>query len=422
MMPKTKITTIREKFKNSKFNRNTAPKLLSLLFAIMLWLVVIDLENPEIEKNIENVPVMILNEADVTQNGLIVLDRADYYVDVKVKGRRDDVLGVKSSDIRVSADLRGFKKGVNSVPLDKRIYSENVVITDLSQSEIKIVLDQIIEIPKPVAIQIEGNVPAGYTKDDISVAPQEILVRGPESIVNTVAKVYGDLNITDSEVSISKEIPVKPIDNDGNIVNGVTLGKDYVATSVAVYKLKKVPIVYKTTGEIPSDYRLVDVELLTSSVTIKGEKSVIDGIESVETTPIDVNKKTNSFTDTVDLIMPENVETPMLENDIKAKVNIEKMTSKEFRIKVREVPIYNLNSNYTTDIDKNEEFVKITLFDVESKLSKINIEILNPIIDGSHFKVGVNGCKIEIDNAIEVEKYEVNPSVIYLDIKEKTTN
>lgn len=419
MKMRAKIRIYRENYKNSQFNKKTAPKLLSLLFAIMLWLVVIDLENPEIEKNIDNIPVILLNEAEVSQNGLIILDREDYYIDVKVKGRRNEVAAIKSSDIRLTADLRGFDKGVNSVPLNKRIYSENVVITDLSQSEIKVVMDQIIEIAKPISIEVDGKIPVGYSKDNILVSPEEVLVKGPESIVNRVSKLIGVLSISGADTSISKEIPLKAVDNDLKDVVGVTLGKEYVNAELSIYKLKKVPVVYKTAGELGEDYRLVNVELLTQFVTIKGEKNVIDNIESLTTTTIDVTDKIESFTEKVKLVLPENIETTLVENGINSNITIEKMSSKEFRYFVREIPIFNLDPKFEANITNLEDVVKITLYDVESKLSKINGDALNPILDGSHFIDGVNSAQVEIDSAINVERYDVNPELLYLEIKTK---
>lgn len=419
MKMRAKIRIYRENYKNSQFNKKTAPKLLSLLFAIMLWLVVIDLENPELEKNIDNIPVILLNEAEVSQNGLIILDREDYYIDVKVKGRRNEVAAIKSSDVRITADLRGFDKGVNSIPLNKRIYSENVVITDLSQSEIKVVLDQIVEITKPVSIEVEGKLPVGYSKDNILISPEEVLVKGPESIVNRVSKLMGVLSIGGVDSSISKEIPLKAVDNNLKDVSGVTLGKEYVSAELSIYKLKKVPVVYKTVGELDKDYRLVNVELLTQFVTIKGEKDVIDNIKSLSTTTIDITGKTDSFTEKIKLVLPENVETTLVENGINSNITIEKMSSKEFRYFVREIPIFNLDPKFEANITNLEDVVKITLYDVESKLAKINGDALNPILDGSHFMDGVNSARVEIDSAMNVERYEISPELLYLEVKTK---
>jgi len=419
MKMRAKIRIYRENYKNSQFNKKTAPKLLSLLFAIMLWLVVIDLENPELEKNIENIPVILLNEAEVSENGLIILNHEEYSIDVKVKGRRNEVAAIKSSDIRITADLRGFDKGVNSIPLNKRIYSENVVITDLSQSEIKIVLDQIVEISKPVSIEFEGKIPVGYSKDNILISPEEVLIKGPESIVNRVSKLIGVLSIGGLDSSISKEIPLKAVDNDLKNVSGVTLGKKYVRAELSIYKLKKVPVVYKTVGVLDKDYRLVNVEILTQFVTIKGEKDVIDNIKEISTTTIDIAGKTDSFTEKIKLVLPENVETTLVENGINSNITIEKMSSKEFRYLVREIPIFNLDPKFESNITNAEDVVKITLYDVESKLAEINEEALNPILDGSNFIEGVNNARVEIDSAISVERYEVSPELLYLEVKTK---
>jgi hypothetical protein len=95
------------------------------------------------------------------------------------------------------------------------------------------------------------------------------------------------------------------------------------------------------------------------------------------------------------------------------------MASKEFRYFVREIPIFNLNPKFEANITNPEDVVKITLYDVESKLAKINGDSLNPILDGSHFLDGVNSGKVEIDSAINVERYEISPQLLYLEVKTK---
>lgn len=292
---KTKLSSLNSQFKNSKFRRNIAPKLFSLIFALFLWMYVIDQVNPELVKVIENVKVQLINVDELNQSGLVILGDKDYFIDVKIKGRRNDILNVNESDIALTADLRGYNSGIVSVPIEKKIISHNVLIEDLSKSDIKINLDKIVELSKKVVVKIAGKIPNDYIKDDLKISPEEILVRGPEAIVNKVARLYGELNINNATNSISKQIPVKPIDNDGNIVNGITIGKNYVYVEQNIFKTKKIPVITNVIGNVKNGYKLVSVNVIPENITIKGAKNTLEYVNSVYTEPIDISGVSNSF-------------------------------------------------------------------------------------------------------------------------------
>ena len=54
----------------SRFSKNLALKIISVIFAIILWLVAIRDQNPEISRSYENIPVEIVNEAKFQAKGL----------------------------------------------------------------------------------------------------------------------------------------------------------------------------------------------------------------------------------------------------------------------------------------------------------------------------------------------------------------
>ncbi|BEP30072.1 CdaR family protein [Helicovermis profundi] len=409
---KTKLSSLNSQFKNSKFRRNIAPKLFSLIFALFLWMYVIDQVNPELVKVIENVKVQLINVDELNQSGLVILGDKDYFIDVKIKGRRNDILNVNESDIALTADLRGYNSGIVSVPIEKKIISHNVLIEDLSKSDIKINLDKIVELSKKVVVKIAGKIPNDYIKDDLKISPEEILVRGPEAIVNKVARLYGELNINNATNSISKQIPVKPIDNDGNIVNGITIGKNYVYVEQNIFKTKKIPVITNVIGNVKNGYKLVSVNVIPENITIKGAKNTLEYVNSVYTEPIDISGVSNSFIIEKKLVLPNGVENESQSSDIKIKIDIEKIVSKEFSYSISQIPIYNLESKYQTNIAKLPNVIKIKLYDIENVLNNIKIDDVRLSIDGSNFMIGNNDAVIELNNTFNVENIEIFPANI----------
>lgn len=90
-----------KKWGTNMLTKDFTIKLLSLVLAFLLWLYVMGEENPEIPYEINDVPVKLINSDTLEKKGLIVLDEKNYTVNVKVRGRRSDVLNIAAQNISV---------------------------------------------------------------------------------------------------------------------------------------------------------------------------------------------------------------------------------------------------------------------------------------------------------------------------------
>lgn len=93
---------MRERLKN-----NFGLKVLSLLFAIVLWLLVVNIDDPIGEVTFRNIPVKVLHEEIFTSKSstYTIVDDKDT-VNVTVSARRKVLSEIKPSDIIVTADIK----------------------------------------------------------------------------------------------------------------------------------------------------------------------------------------------------------------------------------------------------------------------------------------------------------------------------
>ena len=95
------------------FTKNLALKIVSLLFAMLIWGYVMVEVNPERVKTITDVPVSFSGESALHDRGLAVRgDRDDILrnVTVRVKVQLTDYTGLDASDISASVSLRPVNK------------------------------------------------------------------------------------------------------------------------------------------------------------------------------------------------------------------------------------------------------------------------------------------------------------------------
>lgn len=359
--------------KYARFQRNITPKILAILFAVVFWLYVMDQVNPEMVKTIPDVKVELLNIENAQNEGLVLMGEKEFYVDVRVKGRRSEVIKVTSNDLLVTADLEGFQKGTNNVMLSSKIFVANVNVESLSINSIKISLDRIVEVAKSVKIEYVGTIAENYTTGDLLATPEEIIVKGPESIVNNISALRGELDLTEVSSQLIKEIPVTPVDMDGNAVNGVTLGRSYVTVQLGVFRLANVPVEVVLSGEVADGYKLVKTEILPALVTIRGEDALISAIEKVSTEEINISGITEMIETEVALKLPEGVSAPFAEETINVKLYVEPLIVGTLEYTAADIVIENTNPELNYEVLSPDSNVYVAYVrDVKSVVEQLN--------------------------------------------------
>ena len=96
--------------------RNIPLKILSLLLAVVLWVVIMNIEDPYITKKFYNIPVLELNTEVLDELGKIYEVESGQSITITVKGKRSIIEGLKNSDFEATANFKE-KSDVNAVPI-----------------------------------------------------------------------------------------------------------------------------------------------------------------------------------------------------------------------------------------------------------------------------------------------------------------
>jgi YbbR domain-containing protein len=408
-----RIDEVKPKFNKTTFQRNIMPKLLSIFFAIIFWLYVMDQVNPEMIKTITNVKVEMMNVENIQSSGLVMMGEKDFYVNVRLKGRRSEVIKVTANDLLITADLEGFQKGVNNIVLNSKIFVDNVSIDSLSQNSIKVTLDRIIEVSKPVKIEFKGVIPENYTTGDLSVAPEEILVKGPETVVNAISSIRGELDLTDISKQVVKEIPVVAVDLDGNIVGGVELGRSYVSVQLGILRLLNVPVKPVFIGELPEGYKLVRIEVLPTVVTISGDEAIISNTENLLTEEIDLTNLTQATENEVVLIIPEGVTAPFAEDTVIIKLYIEQVITGTLEYNATDISIQNSDPEYQYEILNAAETVYVAFVsDGRNVVETLEKQDLSLSVDVQGLTEGDHRINLKHTSQETYDSVQLSPDIV----------
>lgn len=412
---------LRGRISGSRLSKNTMPKLFALLFAIIFWLYVMDQVNPVMTISVDNVPVQLINTEDVERRGLVIMDSKDFFVDLRVQGRRNDLYTVSPDDFSLVADLRGYQKGTQTVPIEATSNRDMVEIVSRSVSEIKIFLDRMISESKPVEVSTAGALAEGYRVGSTDLSPETITVTGPETIVNQVRRVSGTVEVSGKTLGIAEQVAVMPRDADGEVVSGVTLSANSVRVQIPVNKEKEVPVRVDLVGEVPEGYRLTDVSIRPERVVVSGLETSVDSLNEVLTVPVELTELTTSFSEEIAFNLPERIRTPYLEMTPEINLRIEPVEEVTYDFRYEDIAIDNRPPGLEIAYGETERYLSITVEDVPSVLETIEVSDFEPFVDASRVtEAGVHDLKVYLRETPTAERIAFEPANIALNFIDPT--
>ncbi|MCR5154944.1 MAG: hypothetical protein K6B75_08880 [Lachnospiraceae bacterium] len=127
-----------------KIIHNIGLKLLSIVLAFILWVVVINQQDPVETVTIKDIPVSVINEGSLTNLGYSYKINEGATITIEVEARRSITSNISSANVVATADFSKVSI-TNSVPID-------ISVTGYSESDVEIVkgLNQvmILEVEK----------------------------------------------------------------------------------------------------------------------------------------------------------------------------------------------------------------------------------------------------------------------------------
>lgn len=348
------------------FTKNLALKIVSLLFAMLIWGYVMVEVNPKRVKTITDVPISFSGESSLHDRGLAVRgDRDDILrnVTVRVKVQLTDYTGLDASDISASVSLRPVNKA-DTYKLKIDATSSLGTVENVSPSEITIEVDELATMLVPIDVEYSGELPDGYWKSEPTLASQSIKVSGPRDDVSTISKAICTIDLENRTTSYNEAILLKYVDKNGDEID-TALFLDTLPSVVVkmdVMRIVELPInaadAVLGADALPANYEVYDVVATPPTVRVVGSENALSGLTGIKIENIDVSGSTSSVQQNVVITAPEG--TTLLDDpNITVYVGIrEKQDSAQFK----GVPIETkgLGKKLTAELSAAECDVNIT--------------------------------------------------------------
>lgn len=411
-----------------KLTRNLGLKIVSVLVAVILWLLVVNIIDPVETKTFSSIQVTIQNEEAITEKGKVyeVIDGSD--ISIKVTAPRSILDELKTSDFSAVADLEETTDW-DTVDIDvtSNRYADQIEEIEPVTKTLKVSIEDSATKQFAINVVTSGTQGEGYAIGESTCTPNIVRISGPASVVNKVSKVVTEVKVEGMTSMIKDYESIELYDSNGEEVSSSSLeySVDEVFVTVTMLKTKEVPLEYIVTGEPADGYQYTGLESVPDTVTIAGTSSTLADIDSIplEDEVIDITDAEQSVQKVIDIsqYLPDDVKlADSSEVSVLVTANIEKLVTKDFEIPYDELSIENLSSGYVVDFDTDEENFLVTIQGLSEDVDEVTLDSLDLSLDLDGYGLGT--YNVTLDMTLPDNVTWESDSKIRLKIRSKETS
>ena len=402
-------------------NKKQTLIVLSLIFAFAVFVLVDQNSNTILNKSAEvlyNQPVT----AEYNEEAYVI-EGLPETVDITLIGRTSDLYLARqyTSSLSVSVDLRGLTPGSHKVKLNytQGLKALKSIDYKIDPSSANIVVYEKVSETRELDYDIlhKDKLDNTLILDSVDLSRNDVIIKGASYKLKQVATVKALVDIDDINnpkvgTFTLKEITLIAYDSDGKPVDVEIVPNSIDAQIKITSPSKEVPLQIIPKGDLAFGKSIKEFTPSISKVTIYGDESVINSIESIPV-EIDVTNLSSSKTFNVNIDKPSGVRS-ISSKTVSIKVTLDDVITKEFTN--MGISVENLNSNFKAyAINKEDREVTVVVKgssnvvnNLDSKTIKVTVDLSSYTTPGEYdVDVKVTGDDLKLSYESKTKKVKI---------------
>ena len=343
-----------------KIFNNLSLKIVSAVFAVILWTVIVNIYDPNTSYTFSNITVQLVNTQSLTEKNYTfeVVDGGK--ISVTVSGPKSVVTDLKTSDIAATADLSKVTAFTDYVDIQVQVVEDGQVLNNVEAvprtSALKLSIENRDTNTYAVNVNTTGTPANGYAVASTTTSPTYIKVTGPTSLVEGVASVGVDVDVSGAKGTVNTQSDINMYDSDGNIITNeeLEMSSETADVIVEMARTKTVPVVVKTSGTPSQDCVVTGTSLSQTSVVISGQQEALSKIDNItipsSAVSVDGLSEDKTYTFKLTDYVPSGVKI-VSDSRLQVTVKISKASTKTVHISSDAIKIENVSSGYNAVIE-----------------------------------------------------------------------
>jgi len=298
--------------------KNLTAKIVALVFAMILWVYVMNEQNPAVE-----IVIPTNLEVKSIESGLQVQDLPNV-IRVKIRGPRNTVTAMAAKDVKAQVDLRDLSEGRHSVKVQVAV-PPNVELVEITPDRLDLLLEGYGSRQAAIEGRIMGQLAPGTVIGNVTPEITAVRLSGLKSKLERVSRVIAQIDVAGKTGDFVAEVPLVAVQEDGGIVEGVQIQPPRAKVNVNIIQglqLKLVDVRPDIQG-VPADGFMVrSVSVKPEKIEVYGEAQRLAGVTAIATEPISVAGASGSLDREVVLVAEKGLIAK--KDAVRVQVNIER--------------------------------------------------------------------------------------------------
>lgn len=393
--------------KRYNLTTNLGLKVIAFIFAALLWLIVVNLDNPVVSKTFREIPVTIVNDDIITSAGDVYQVVGEQSVSVVVYATRDISQELEAEDIVATADVTEMDTATGLIPIEISIpdYSGDYESAEAVPRNLTIQREKSGKKVLSLSVKAENDPADGYILGNMTVEPEQVTLTGAESVLAQIARAEARVNVEGMTADQKAKAELRLYDADGNVLNPPQiendLGEEGITVSVEVLKLKSVPIVLDVTGTPAEGYKYTGGTSTPENLQVCGKSADLEGFDEIEISGpvLDVSGASDTIEKNIDIseYLPEGVR--LAEQDsgtVKVTLKVEQEGTRSIDFLVSSLRINNLSEKLQVNYETGAEIV-IRVSGDEARLNTLDITNAVYVDLGGYTTPGTYDIPVKVD-------------------------
>ncbi len=384
---------MKDQAKKSLFN-HLGLKILSLLLAIIIWMIIMNLDDYSVTKTVRDIPVEEMNGSTIENLGKVYNIVDGDTVDVVVKGPRSLVDPLTAADFTATANLAELSI-TNTVQIVVKLNDSQLssrVQMNPVDANMNLDIEDVVSKELPVKAVTKGSVATDYAMGSAKVTPNIVNITGPESLINRITDIRAEVDVSGMYSAFQKTVEPICVDAYGETVNGkhLSMSVETVTVDAEIEPTKVVPIKVNTTGAPATGYSITSIKYNPQSITIAGAAEDLEAINAIYVSGLSVAglNETKEYDLKLAEYLPEGVFLADTDDMLAVAISFEKLAQEELTFKPEELEILGRD-------DENLEYAltlgagfKVRLTGLQDNLSGVSKESLQLKVDATDLEAG----------------------------------
>ncbi len=275
-----------------------------VVLAIIVWFVIADTENREIEARLG---FSLTVEIEELGSNLVVAGEP-LPVTLTVIGREDSVESARPEHFKATVSLRNRAAGRHSLPVRVEALEGDVRVRAVQPETAVVILQESVERDVPVVVEPSNLPPLGFRVGTPEVVPEMATVSGIASEVEVVESVVARIDLGGVNATVERDVTLEARTAAGGAVAQVVVSPRSARVRVPVEQelFRRTASIHPNVIGIPADgYRVRTVRATPATVDVLVSVDELDTEVEVLTEPVDVGGRSNDLMTRAELVFAD---------------------------------------------------------------------------------------------------------------------